>query len=416
MRFLYALFALFLLGCQSTNNSSQAELGTPIRSGYPFYLQNGEIKWFNGIKLLFKTTSPLEYNQTANYSYEGFKKAIEFASTKKYFSLWFVKEWFDNNAPSNWYAWDDIQKAMDNNKIPIFIFYYFGDNLTKIPTDEEIEKYYNAAEIFANYLSKLNGKKIIIIEPEFNKNFIVEDENNSKKMAQIFSKAIDIIKTQNPDAKFSLCMMDTGKRDENLKLPECGYENCALGDKSEWIKSYSVYKYLLDKLDYISFQEMVSQFSRDPKNPGTYSDPNLITYTESQIGVNYLAKRVLNITDFLHQTYKKPIILAYVSIASGTWNDINNNGKIEDNEFNKDGWNEKIYNFYSQMNKQKTLLYSKGLITYLPMALIDDPQHDINGWQFFNKNEYHLGLIKTSAKDEEDSALYGDLNFKAEIK
>ncbi|WP_457562386.1 hypothetical protein [Caminibacter pacificus] len=417
MRILFLIIALLFLGCQNgTNDSNSAELGTPIRNGYPFYLQNGEIKWFDGAKFLFKTTSPNEYNETAKFSYEGFKKAIEFASSKKYFSMWFVKEWFDNGAPSDWYEWSDIQKAMDEGKIPVFIFYYFGDSLTQMPTQDEIDDYYQAADTFANYISKLKGEKIIIIEPEFNKNFIVNDENNSKTMAGIFSNAIDIIKSKVKDAKFSLCMMDTGKRNANETYPECGYANCALGDKSEWIKSYSVYKYLLDKIDFISFQEMVSQFSRDPDNPGTQDNPNLIHYTDSQIGIDYLAKRVENLSAFLHDTYKKPVLLAYVAIASGTWDDKNSNGQIDDGEFNKDGWDNKIYNFYNQMYQNRYTLYKKGLIAYIPMALIDDPQHDINGWQFFNKNEYHLGLIETSAKDEEGTALYGDLKFKAEIK
>jgi hypothetical protein len=417
MKFLLLVFLIIFTGCQNSSDSAaKSEIGTPIRSGYPFYLKNGTVKWYNGIKLLFSSTSANEFNETENFSYNGFKKAINFASSKKYFSLWFVKKWFDDNAPADWYEWTDIQKAMDEGKIPLFIFYYFGDTLTAMPNDTQIQDYYRAAETFAEYISKLKGEKIIVIEPEFNKNFIVDDQNNSKKMAEIFSNAIDIIKSKVNDAKFTLCMMDTGKRDANEKLPECGYENCALGDKSEWIKSYNVYKYLLNKLDFISFQEMVSQFSRNPENPGTLDNPNLIKYTDAQIGIDYLAKRVENLSYFLYTTYNKPVILAYVAIASGTWNDLNKNGKIDEGEFDKNGWNNKIYNFYSEMYQNSTDLYKKGLITYIPMALIDDPQHDIGGWQFFNKNEYHLGLIETSAKDEEDTALYGDLVFKADIK
>ena len=422
MKYLYALISLLLfIGCQNSGSDktppsvSKTQMGTPIRSGYPFYLANGEIKWFNGIKMLFNTTSPNEYNETAKFSYEGFKKAIDFASSKKYFSLWFVKEWFDEGTPEEWYEWSDIQKAMNEGKIPVLIFYYFGDSLTQMPSRDEIEDYYRAADTFANHISKLQGEKIIIIEPEFNKNFIINDENKSKTMADIFSNAIDIIKSKVKNAKFSLCMMDTGKRDADKTYKECGYKNCALGDKSEWIRSQSVYKYLLNKIDFISFQEMVSQFSRNPSSPGTQEHPNLIHYTNTQIGIDYLEKRVENLSEFLKNTYKKPVFLAYIAIASGTWNDKNLNGRIDEGEFDKDGWNDKIYNFYTQMEQNQKNLYEKGLIAYIPFALIDDPQHDINGWQFFNKNEYHLGLIKTSAKDEE-KALYGDLKFKADIR
>jgi len=67
------------------------------------------------------------------------------------------------------------------------------------------------------------------------------------------------------------------------------------------------------------------------------------------------------------------------------------------------------------MKEKETELYKKGLRIYIPMQLIDDPRHDIYGWQFFNINEYRLGLVSTSAKDEEE-ALYGDLKFKINIK
>ena len=389
----------------------QTKIGTPLRGGYPFYLKDNSIKWFDGTKFILNA-NPNEFNNTKNFSYEGFKKAIKFASSKDYFTLWFTKAWFDNGAPENWFKWENIQKALDENKTAIFLFYYFGDNLTSMPTEEEIKDYYDAATTLGDYLSELKGNKIVIIEPEFNKNFIVNSEENSKKIAEIFSNAIDLIKQKDKSIKFSLCMMDTGIRNANATFEKCGYKNCALGDKDEWSRPERVYKYLLSKLDYISFQEMIAQFSRDPSNPGTYEKANLKTYTDSEIGVDYLDKRVENLSEFLYKKYNKKVILAYVAIASVVWNDKNNNGIIEDDEFNKSGWNKKIQTFYTNMAKKQDILYQKGLIVYSPMALIDDPQHDKNGWQFFNKNEYHLGIFSTSAKDEEDKALYGDLTSK----
>lgn len=46
------------------------------------------------------------------------------------------------------------------------------------------------------------------------------------------------------------------------------------------------------------------------------------------------------------------------------------------------------------------------------MALFDDPQHDAGGWQYFMQNEYHLGLIKTSAIPAQSAAAFGDLQPK----
>ena len=49
------------------------------------------------------------------------------------------------------------------------------------------------------------------------------------------------------------------------------------------------------------------------------------------------------------------------------------------------------------------------------MALFDNPRQDYGGYQYFNNNEYHLGIVGSSAIDEDDIAPYGDLQFKGEI-
>ena len=157
----FILTILLFIGCHSSNKSNSTgftKLGTPIGGGYPFYLKDDSIKWFDGTKFILNA-DPNEFNNTKSFSYEGFKKAIEFASNKEYFTLWFTKTWFDNGAPENWFKWKNIQKALDENKTAIFLFYYFGDNLTSMPTEDEIQNYYDAATILGDYLSKLKGKK-----------------------------------------------------------------------------------------------------------------------------------------------------------------------------------------------------------------------------------------------------------------
>ena len=49
------------------------------------------------------------------------------------------------------------------------------------------------------------------------------------------------------------------------------------------------------------------------------------------------------------------------------------------------------------------------------MMLFDHPQHDYGGYQFFMRNEYHLGIIATSAEDEIDEHLYGDIEPKGRV-
>jgi hypothetical protein len=85
------------------------------------------------------------------------------------------------------------------------------------PTDDEIDKYYENVQKVSSFLSKLKGKKLLILEPEFNKDSVLSSEEKSKKFASIMSKSIDIVKAKNSYVFVSLCMTDTGNRGENQK-------------------------------------------------------------------------------------------------------------------------------------------------------------------------------------------------------
>jgi len=423
-KFILLFTTLLLIGCggEGNNNETTTEnlkvyMATPLRGSFPFYTKENSIEWIDGMNfILDEMLEKFDYENIKDFNKTSFIDTINFAKSNKFFSIWFPYAWFSNGTPSEWYNLNSIQEAMDKAYTPIFIFYYFGDRFINYPpSDEDIQTYYQDTQKFADFISELKGEKIVIVEPEFNKPYIF-DSDNAKKMAEVYSNAIDILKSTDKEIKISLCMTDTGNREVNATYPKCGFENCTLGDIYEWEKSDVVYKYLVDKLDYLSFQEMVSQFSRDPNNPGSWNNPILKSYTDDEIGIDYLHLRVNNFSNFLYQKYHKPVILAYTAIASGVWIDKNKNGKIEDDEFNPNGWNDKIYNFYSNMAQMKDTLAKSGLYIYAPMGLIDDPQHDKGGYQFFNRNEYHLGLINTGSKDEVDAALYGNLKFKAKIE
>jgi hypothetical protein len=49
------------------------------------------------------------------------------------------------------------------------------------------------------------------------------------------------------------------------------------------------------------------------------------------------------------------------------------------------------------------------------MELFDNPRHDYGGYQYLMNNEYHIGIIGSSAIDEVNTASYGDLYFKKYI-
>jgi len=107
--------------------------------------------------------------------------------------------------------------------------------------------------------------------------------------------------------------------------------------------------------------------------------------------------------------------LPYIAIATATWSDTNSNGSIENSEINYNGWEDKANSVYQELSTMKTELLNRGLFGFAPMALFDDPQHDAGGYQYFMQNEYHLGIIKSSAVDGVETATNGDITPKSDI-
>jgi len=383
-------------------------------SAYDFYPQEGTgTIWMSTIDLA------LDENIGENPYYRGirdfeptdFSELQQQLKNSKYIIYWLPKNWNES-----WFSISQIQLAMDEGYVPVFMYWYFGDHLVDgLPNEAEVQAYHANNAKVSNFLSQLNGEKMIIMEPEFNKNLILESAESQDAFASLISSGIDNVKVNNPEMLVSLCMTDAGNRSEENIATYCGYENCALGDQYSWSKPERIYNQLLDKIDFISFQQMVAQFSRDPLNPGTWSNPNPKAYTENELGINLLAQRINNMTAFLHTKYDKPVFLPYMTVATATWNDVNVNGQIESTEVNLEGWEEKASRTYENLFDLRGELQRNGLFGYAPMALFDHPRHDQGGYQYFLHNEYHLGVTKTNAQDGVDAHLLGDVTEKSNI-
>lgn len=346
-----------------------------------------------------------EFNATA------FSTVQKHLKKSKFFTLWFYKGWQESG-----YSKSTIQALMDAGHIPVFNYWYFGDKLILGMPDEAQKEAYRIDNLrVATFLSELNGTKMLIMEPEFNKKPVIVTEESQNEFSQIISQAIDTIKAENSNILFSLSMTDTGSRASYKSEEKCGYTHCALGDKYAWEQPSIVYNNLLDKLDFISFQQSLGQFTRDPSNLGDWNNPNPRAFSDEDIGINFTAKRISNFSKFLHEKYKKPIYLPSILIATATWQDENNNSKIEVNEVAYNGWVDKANDVYQGLAELRGELKSNGLFGFSPMALFDNPRHDYGGYQYLMNNEYHLGLIGSSAIDETDIAPYGDLQFKGEV-
>ncbi len=376
---------------------------------YPFLSSEGEKKiWVSPIELIMQDNieDNSYYQDIKNFDGSSFSNLQDKLKNSKFLVYWLVKDWKEN-----WFNLQKIQNAIDAGYIPVFSYWYFADELMGgMPDADKKAEYQKDSIRFANFLKKLNGKKIVIMEPEFNKNVVLYNENSQHEFASIIAEAIDTIKAKNGDTIFSLSMMDTGNRGEKETYPKCDYENCALGDRYEWSRPEIVYNDLLPKLDFISFQENIGQFSRNPNDIDTP-----ISYTNDEIGIDFLATRIDNFTKFLKEKYNKPIFLPFITVASATWSDNNSNKAIEISELNYHGWDDKLEQTYKDLSQMKTTLQESGLFGYAPMALFDDPKHDQYGYQFFMNNEYHLGIVGSDSIDAIDNGISGNLIFKKDV-
>ena len=350
------------------------------------------------------------YNGIKNFNPTAFSSLQQSLKKSKFLVYWFTEGWDES-----WFNATKIQTAMDAGYIPVFNYWYFGDKLDGIPSTTQQADYQADNQRIATFLNKLNGTKFLIMEPEFNKNSILESETTQHDFASIIGSAIDTIKSNTSDVYFSLAMTDKGSRGVSSTYEKCGYTTCALGDKYEWGKPSIVYNDLINKLDFISFQEMLAQFSRDPSNSGTWTNPIPIAYSNDDTGIEFLAERISNFALFLKEKYNKPVFLPYISIATASWNDTNNNQLLEDSEIDYSGWETEADNAYQSLSAIKSELQANGLFGFALMSLFDNPQHDVGGYQYFMQNEYHLGVLKSSAKDAIDIASFGDIVPKGSI-
>jgi hypothetical protein len=374
---------------------------------------SGEKIWVSSVSLVLddNIASNDYYSNIKNFDPTAFDNLHNSLKKSKFLVYWVTEGWEES-----WYNASRIQEAMDAGYIPVFNYWYWGDKLMHgLPNESQKAVYRADNEKLVNFLNKLNGTKLLIMEPEFNKDVVIATESSQYEFASMIGNAIDTIRTNTSDVYFSLAMTDRGSRGANNSAEKCGYDNCALGDKYAWGEASGVYNALMNKLDFISFQQMIGQFSRDPSNSGTWNNPIPGAYSNDEIGIDYLAQRISNMSLYLKEKYNKPVFLPYIAIATATWDDNNGNSNLESSEVNYNGWEDKADNVYQELSLMKDELQANGLFGFAPMALFDNPRHDYGGYQYFMQNEYHLGVVKSSAVDGIDIAANGDIQSKNSI-
>jgi len=432
IRLLFPLVILFLIGCggESSDTSvdtSEFETNTTSptsndKSAFEALTQTFNVGYGSRYAYFFtneKESSPSvamssvdllmneaigsvnAYQSIKNFNATAFETLQKYLTKSKYTIYWITKGWEES-----WFNLSRIQKSVDAGYVPVIVYWYFGDELRHGLSINDLESYAIDNERLGTFLKKINGMKLLIMEPEFNKNHIIDNASSRNQFIEAMRSAIDTIKQEDNSTYFSLSMTDTGSRNSNRDCGD-GFASCALADIEQWSQTEPIYEALADKLDFISFHQMLGAFSRNP----TDSD-NPIAYTRTQLGIDYFAERIFNLTTYLNETYQKPVFLPYIGIATATWSDNNNNGAIENEELDLEGWEDVATSIYAQLAQKQEALLGAGLFGYAPMSLFDNPQHDEGGYQYFLNNEYHLGIFKTGAIDSVDNYPHGDIVLK----
>ena len=191
-------------------------------------------------------------------------------------SIWITKDWQED-----WYSVEDTQKELINKGYtPVYMFYWFADEISPQFVKKNKTNYFKALKKFTKHLKKLNGQKIVILNPEYNM-FGCEKWDG---MNDIFLKSFNILR-EDPQVLVGPCVGDFG----NYK-----YTN----EPKEWILFDKSLHRAAKKADFIAFQEMRAQTRN------------------SKADMLKTADRALNLSKYLYTKYQKPTILAYLAISS----------------------------------------------------------------------------------------------------
>ncbi len=332
----------------------------------------------------------------------------------KFLTIWITRGW-----QRSWFNLHSIEKALEKDMLLVVNYAFYLDfiatkNAKKVVL-ELLDEYRESSIKLGKMLGEFKGTILVVLEPEFNKSNVknwakfgeIIRESGLKLIRENFYKIKPkkSLRVKKREILFGIAITDSVSRGKH-SYDEL-YVKKSLGDNEAWSNFFNVIYPLNDDLDFIAFQEMIGQFSRNPKNPSKN-----INYDENELGMSDLYKRVENFSRFLNLKFHHPVYLPYIALATGTWSDNNSDKNIDDSELNPSGWDNIVYESYSDLMANRDNLKEAGLFGLSPMMLFDNPSHDFGKYQFFRQNEYFFGLLKTNAKFGKKSPLGGNIEFK----
>jgi len=266
-------------------------------------------------------------------------------------SMWITREW-----KTFWYPVKTVQKEIiDKGYTPVFVFYWFGDEVSLKYIKKHRRNYFKTLRKFTNYIKKLHGQKIVVLNPEYNM-FGVEKWEG---MNEIFLKSFKILR-EDSQVLLGPCVGDFG--DYSL-----------VNEPKEWrLFDKSIHK-AVKASDFIAFQEM-----------------RALTRNKEKEILN-TPQRAYNFSKYLHKKYHKPTLLAYLAIST-----YGKKGKeIQANTYKR------FLALLPLMQKESELLYF-GTFHYF-----DYPNHV----GYFNEAEEYFGILDSSGTKKPSLKYFNRINF-----
>lgn len=273
----------------------------------------------------------------------------KFSPNTNSITMWITRGWKEP-----WYSATEVQQFVINKGYtPIFIFYWFGDDISVAFVQKHKKEYFAQLKKFAHYLKKIHGKKIVVLNPEYN----MAGTEKWRGMNELFLKSYAILR-EDSNISIGPCVGDFGNYTK-------------VNEPKEWKLFHPSIEEAAKSADFIAFQEMRAVTRNTPQD------------------ILQTAKRAYHFAKYLYKTYKKPTLLAYTALSS----------------YGKDGENiqAKAYkNFVKYIPKMKKEAHLIGFGTF---HYFDYPGHV----GYFNAAEEYFGLLRKDGSKKEALTEYNKI-------
>ena len=269
-------------------------------------------------------------------------------------SLWITRDWREE-----WYPAKEINRSIvKEGYAPIFILYWFADDISVPYIKEHRTEYFAYLKRFRDYLDQIDGKKVIVLNPEYNE-YGVEEWSGFNELLLESKKVLD-----HGDILIGPCVGDFGNYDNSF-------------DVYNWKKFDPSLRTSIQAFDFIAFQEM----------------RGLTRNSRQQI--EKLPQRIESFASYLHSAYNKPVLLAYLALSTQ----------------GKDG--EKLQeDVFNDISKRQEILQKSGVFGINIFHLIDVPNHK----GYFNDGEKYFGIYRSNFTAKPASRYFKQIRLQKKIQ